>query len=240
MCDYLCDHILHTYLLPSPSFLLVNESLTSQWSCKRCGTGFIKPTQLASVGERLLQETWKKMPPQASEEYKEWVDKFLKFSEEQPGTHVSKIGEVCCCLSSMPLHFNMIVVVRLLQTFFLPHDVSFFPHSVNRPWLKPCLPPSLCCATVWALIPRPPQLWDSCQRLGGSGSSARACSMLPKNACNPPTHGCVVAVSGTQGPPFHHFLSFPLSFPLFPCSHAPSLPTLDSLDGTIARGGSHT
>ena len=64
--------------------------------------GFIKPTQLASVGERLLQETWKKMPPQASEEYKEWVDKFLKFSEEQPGTHVSKIGEAMVEAMSAP------------------------------------------------------------------------------------------------------------------------------------------
>ena len=64
--------------------------------------GFIKPTQLAAEGARLLERTWKDMPPQASEEYKEWVDRFLQFSEEQPGTHVSKIGEAMVEAMSAP------------------------------------------------------------------------------------------------------------------------------------------
>lgn len=49
--------------------------------------GFIKPTALMAVGKKLLESAWAKMPSKARTEYEPLVDKFLKFSEDQPGTH---------------------------------------------------------------------------------------------------------------------------------------------------------
>lgn len=55
--------------------------------------GIVKPTRLAEEGEKLLESTFKQMPQEATEEYREMVDCFQKFQIEEPGTHVSVVGE---------------------------------------------------------------------------------------------------------------------------------------------------
>jgi NAD(P)-dependent dehydrogenase (short-subunit alcohol dehydrogenase family) len=55
--------------------------------------GFIKPTALMSVGKELLEKVWKAMDPRARTEYEGLVDTFLKFSEDQPGTHPRYIAK---------------------------------------------------------------------------------------------------------------------------------------------------
>lgn len=55
--------------------------------------GVVKPTRLAEEGEKLLEATFKQMPKEATTEYREMVDCFQKFQIEEPGTHVSVVGE---------------------------------------------------------------------------------------------------------------------------------------------------
>eukprot|EP00050_Salpingoeca_kvevrii_P019244 m.84021 g.84021 ORF g.84021 m.84021 type:complete len:414 (-) comp8327_c0_seq1:108-1349(-) len=55
--------------------------------CCMLNPGFIKPTNLMTDGKVLLERAWSSMPPAARDEYGLWVDRFLEYSEEQPGTH---------------------------------------------------------------------------------------------------------------------------------------------------------
>lgn len=51
--------------------------------------GIVKPTRLPEEGQKLLDSTFKQMPPEATTEYREMVNKFRDFQGSQPGTHVS-------------------------------------------------------------------------------------------------------------------------------------------------------
>ena len=61
--------------------------------CVMVSPGIVKPTRLAEEGDKLLQKTFEEMPPQAKEEYWDMVTAFRKFQVEEPGTHVSVVGE---------------------------------------------------------------------------------------------------------------------------------------------------
>ena len=54
--------------------------------------GVVKPTRLAEEGDKLLQQTFSQMPPEATTEYRDMVNAFTKFQMEEPGTHVSEVG----------------------------------------------------------------------------------------------------------------------------------------------------
>ena len=61
--------------------------------------GFIKPTQLMEVGLKLTKDMWQKCRQEwnsnlAEEEYGELLNKFIEFSANEKGTHVSKVADV--------------------------------------------------------------------------------------------------------------------------------------------------
>jgi len=55
--------------------------------------GFIKPTQLIAGGLPLAEKMWAACPKQAREEYGQMLDDFVSYSLNEPGTHVSKVGQ---------------------------------------------------------------------------------------------------------------------------------------------------
>jgi hypothetical protein len=55
--------------------------------CVMVSPGIVKPTRLAEEGK------FNEMPPEATTEYREMVDAFQKFQVEEPGTHVSVVGQ---------------------------------------------------------------------------------------------------------------------------------------------------
>jgi hypothetical protein len=61
--------------------------------CVMVSPGIVKPTRLAEEGDKLIQKTFEEMPPQAEGEYREMVEAFRKFQLEEPGTHVSVVGQ---------------------------------------------------------------------------------------------------------------------------------------------------
>ena len=61
--------------------------------CVMVSPGIVKPTRLAAEGEMLLKQTFAEMEPEASEEYLEMVDAFRRYQLEEPGTHVSVVGQ---------------------------------------------------------------------------------------------------------------------------------------------------
>lgn len=61
--------------------------------CVMVSPGIVKPTRLAEEGKALLERTFSEMPPEATTEYREMVDAFQKFQVEEPGTHVSVVGQ---------------------------------------------------------------------------------------------------------------------------------------------------
>ena len=61
--------------------------------CVMLSPGVVKPTRLAEEGAVLLERTFDQMPPRARDEYMEMVQAFRKFQVEEPGTHVSVVGE---------------------------------------------------------------------------------------------------------------------------------------------------
>lgn len=52
--------------------------------CCMLNPGFIKPTNLIEVGNAMVAKMWKKLPPQAYEEYGALVENFQNFSAVQP------------------------------------------------------------------------------------------------------------------------------------------------------------
>ena len=99
--------------LPGPGVPFITSYLGAKWAgealcqglrmemrlrqipidCVMVSPGIVKPTRLAEEGDALLQKTFEQMPPQASEEYREMVEAFRKFQVEEPGTHVSVVGQ---------------------------------------------------------------------------------------------------------------------------------------------------
>lgn len=99
--------------VPSPAPPLLSAYMASKWGCEAvcqslrvecqlrgysidCGMinpGYIKPTQLGPVGMKLLEDVMKEGGPKALEEYGELLDKFLAFSDAQPGTHPDVVAE---------------------------------------------------------------------------------------------------------------------------------------------------
>ena len=65
--------------------------------CVMLSPGIVKPTRLKEEGEKLLEQTFKEMPKEATTEYRDMVNAFTKFQIEEPGTHVS---EVCTTTTS--------------------------------------------------------------------------------------------------------------------------------------------
>lgn len=61
--------------------------------CVMLSPGVVKPTRLTEEGEILLKKTFEDMPPNATEEYYDMIQAFRKFQMEEPGTHVSVVGE---------------------------------------------------------------------------------------------------------------------------------------------------
>eukprot|EP00041_Stephanoeca_diplocostata_P033144 m.1086734 g.1086734 ORF g.1086734 m.1086734 type:complete len:366 (+) comp24280_c0_seq21:135-1232(+) len=49
--------------------------------------GFIKPTGLVDAGKANVEKMWTTVPANAREEYEWLTDRFIKFSDDQPGTH---------------------------------------------------------------------------------------------------------------------------------------------------------
>jgi NAD(P)-dependent dehydrogenase (short-subunit alcohol dehydrogenase family) len=98
--------------VPSPSPPLLSAYMASKWGVEAfcqslrlemrltkkpvdvcmINPGFIKPTMLMAAGKELMKKTIDAMPKVAMEEYGHLVDAFLKFSEEQPGTHPREVG----------------------------------------------------------------------------------------------------------------------------------------------------
>ena len=99
--------------LPGPGVPFITSYLAAKWAgeaiiqglrmefslsktpidCVVLSPGVVKPTRLAAEGEALLEATFKKMPKQASLDYRELVETFRVFQIDQPGTHVSVVGE---------------------------------------------------------------------------------------------------------------------------------------------------
>jgi NAD(P)-dependent dehydrogenase (short-subunit alcohol dehydrogenase family) len=61
--------------------------------CVMLSPGVVKPTRLAEEGEKLIERTFAEMPPNANAEYREMIEAFRKFQLEEPGTHVSVVGQ---------------------------------------------------------------------------------------------------------------------------------------------------
>ena len=61
--------------------------------CVMLSPGVVKPTRLTEEGEVLLNRTFDQMPPQARDEYMDMILAFRKFQMEEPGTHVSVVGQ---------------------------------------------------------------------------------------------------------------------------------------------------
>ena len=61
--------------------------------CVMLSPGVVKPTRLTEEGEVLLQRTFDEMPTQARSEYMDMIQAFRKFQIEEPGTHVSVVGQ---------------------------------------------------------------------------------------------------------------------------------------------------
>ena len=61
--------------------------------CVMLSPGIVKPTRLAEEGEKLLERTFQDMPPEATAEYRDLINCFTKFQMDEPGTHVSVVGE---------------------------------------------------------------------------------------------------------------------------------------------------
>lgn len=100
--------------VPSPSPGLLSAYMASKWGieafcqslrvemqltgrpidCCMVNPGFIKPTNLIAVGNRMVAAMWGKLPARAREEYGGFVANFQAFSAAQPGTHVSKVAQV--------------------------------------------------------------------------------------------------------------------------------------------------
>jgi NAD(P)-dependent dehydrogenase (short-subunit alcohol dehydrogenase family) len=98
--------------LPGPGVPFITSYLGAKWAgealcqglrmemrlrqlpidCVMLSPGIVKPTRLAEEGDKLLEQTFSQMPPAASEEYREMVNAFTKFQMEEPGTHVSEVG----------------------------------------------------------------------------------------------------------------------------------------------------
>lgn len=67
--------------------------------CCMVNPGFVKPTMLMAGGIKLTESMWEACKKatgsdRAREEYGELLDTFIKYSAEQPGTHVSEVGKV--------------------------------------------------------------------------------------------------------------------------------------------------
>jgi NAD(P)-dependent dehydrogenase (short-subunit alcohol dehydrogenase family) len=66
--------------------------------CCMINPGFVKPTMLIEVGQRLAEQMWSRCKEKlnsdvARVEYGEMFDHFNRYSALQPGTHVSKVAE---------------------------------------------------------------------------------------------------------------------------------------------------
>lgn len=99
--------------LPGPGVPFITSYLGAKWAgdalcqglrvelklrqlpidCCMLSPGVVKPTRLAADGQKLLERSFDAMPPQARSEYYGMVDAFRQFQLEEPGTHVSKVGE---------------------------------------------------------------------------------------------------------------------------------------------------
>lgn len=86
--------------------------------------GVVKPTRLTEEGEVLLNRTFDEMPPQAREEYMEMIQAFRKFQIEEPGTHVSVVGQQ---------------MEKIMQH--------------GRPWMRYFVGPDAVAATVVGILP---------------------------------------------------------------------------------------
>ena len=99
--------------LPGPGVPFITSYLAAKWAgdaviqglrmemklreipidCVMLSPGVVKPTRLAAEGEKLIKLTFDKMPAVAKEEYWDCINAFSKFQVEEPGTHVSFVGE---------------------------------------------------------------------------------------------------------------------------------------------------
>ena len=66
--------------------------------CCMVNTGFIKPTNLMAGGIELTKRMWEECEREqgddrAKREYVDLLDTFIRYSEDQPGTHVSVVAE---------------------------------------------------------------------------------------------------------------------------------------------------
>eukprot|EP00605_Chrysophyceae_sp_TOSAG23-4_P001620 GSChrysophyteH1.ASY1.ANO1.1780.1 assembled CDS len=92
--------------------------------CVMVSPGIVKPTRLAEEGEMLLKKTFEAMEPAATDEYLQMVDAFRKYQLEEPGTHVSVVGEQ---------------MERIMRH--------------GRPWLRYYVGPDAVAATVVGCVP---------------------------------------------------------------------------------------
>lgn len=99
--------------LPGPGVPFITSYLGAKWAgeaicqglrmemrlrqlpidCVMLSPGVVKPTRLAEEGDKLIQRAFESMPPQAKDEYWDMVMAFKKFQVEEPGTHVSVVGD---------------------------------------------------------------------------------------------------------------------------------------------------
>ena len=116
--------------VPSPSPGLLSAYMASKWGieafcqslrvemqltgrdidCCMVNPGFIKPTMLIEVGNRMVAAMWKKLPARAQEEYGGFVRNFQDFSAAQPGTHVSVVArtmEEALACGTPPLRYKV-------------------------------------------------------------------------------------------------------------------------------------
>ncbi len=82
------------------SFRLEMRMKRIRIDCCEIHPGFIKPTQLMAEGLRRSNKMWEDCKRKfksdvAKKEYGDILDHFIKYSEAQPGTHVSKVVEAC-------------------------------------------------------------------------------------------------------------------------------------------------
>lgn len=104
--------------LPGPGVPFITSYLGAKWAgdaliqglrmemrlrqlpidCVILSPGIVKPTRLTEEGELLLQKTFDEMPPEAKDEYMEMIQAFRKYQIEEPGTHVSVVGQQMECL----------------------------------------------------------------------------------------------------------------------------------------------
>lgn len=99
--------------LPGPGVPFITSYLAAKWAgeaviqglrcefalrdvpidCVMVSPGVVKPTRLAAEGDALLEATFKQMPAEATTEYREMVTVFKDFQMNEPGTHVSVVGQ---------------------------------------------------------------------------------------------------------------------------------------------------